>query len=132
ADIDAGSRGRASLDNRDRGRVDRQLYRQRILRAAIAGGILCSVLAYMVHVDFWMALAAFVLSLPQFVFVPLLSLTRRLAGRQTPRPTFRSVHGGTGGSNPLCSSGESGANSTPRLRQGNSPRPVMTGSASQS
>ena len=61
----------------------------------------------MVHVDFWMALAAFVLSLPQFVFVPLLSLTRRLAGRQTPRPTFRSVHGGTGGSNPLCSAGES-------------------------
>src|SRR5205823_14432426 len=80
ADIDAGSRGRASLDDRDRGRVDRQLYRQRILRAAIAGGILCSVLAYMVRVDFWMALAAFVLSLPQFVFVPLLSLTRRLAG----------------------------------------------------
>jgi hypothetical protein len=37
-------------------------------------------------------------------------LTRRLAGRQTPRPTFRSVHGGTGGSNPLCSSGESSAN----------------------
>jgi len=64
-------------------------------------------LAYMVHVDFWMALAAFVLSLPQFVFVPLLSLTRRLAGRQTPRPTFRSVHGGTGGSNPLCSSSQS-------------------------
>jgi len=39
-----------------------------------------------------------------------------LAGRQTPRPTFRSVHGGTGGSNPLCSSSESSANSTPSIR----------------
>jgi ABC-type multidrug transport system fused ATPase/permease subunit len=49
----------------------------------LEGGILCSVLAYMVHVDFWMALAAFVLFLPQFVFVPLMqgAMNRRTRAR---------------------------------------------------
>ncbi len=36
------------------------------------GGILLSVLAYMVHVDFWMALTAFLLFVPQLIFVPLM------------------------------------------------------------
>ena len=47
------------------------------------GGILCSVLAYMVHVDFWMAVSAFLLFLPQFVFVPLMqgAMNRRTRAR---------------------------------------------------
>lgn len=49
----------------------------------LQGGILCSVLAYMVHVDFWMALAAFLLFLPQFAFVPLMqgAMNRRTGAR---------------------------------------------------
>jgi ABC-type multidrug transport system fused ATPase/permease subunit len=49
----------------------------------LQGGILCSVLAYMVHVDFWMALIAFLLFLPQFVFVPVMqgSINRRARDR---------------------------------------------------
>ena len=49
----------------------------------LQGGILCSVLAYMVHVDFWMALAALLLFLPQFVFVPLMqaAMNRRTRAR---------------------------------------------------
>jgi ABC-type multidrug transport system fused ATPase/permease subunit len=35
-------------------------------------GIMLSVLSYLIHIDPWMALAAFGLFLPQFVFVPLL------------------------------------------------------------
>jgi len=38
----------------------------------LQGGILVSVLAYMVHVDFWMAATAFLLFVPQLVFVPLM------------------------------------------------------------
>jgi hypothetical protein len=38
----------------------------------LQGGILFSVLAYMVHVDFWMAGTAFALFVPQLVFVPLM------------------------------------------------------------
>ncbi len=38
----------------------------------LQGGILASVLAYLVHLDPWMALGAFVLFVPQFLFVPLL------------------------------------------------------------
>jgi ABC-type multidrug transport system fused ATPase/permease subunit len=38
----------------------------------LQGGILLSVLAYIVYLDPWMALAAFVIFLPQLVFVPLL------------------------------------------------------------
>jgi ABC-type multidrug transport system fused ATPase/permease subunit len=38
----------------------------------LQGGILCSVLAYMIHVDFWMAATAFLLFVPQLVFVPLM------------------------------------------------------------
>ena len=38
----------------------------------LQAGILCSVLAYMVHIDFWMAITAFILFLPQLIFVPLL------------------------------------------------------------
>jgi ABC-type multidrug transport system fused ATPase/permease subunit len=49
----------------------------------LQGGILCSVLAYMVHVDFWMALAAFLLFLPQFAFVPAMqgAMNRRIGAR---------------------------------------------------
>jgi ABC-type bacteriocin/lantibiotic exporter with double-glycine peptidase domain len=35
----------------------------------LRGGILASVLAYLVHLDAWMALAAFALFIPQFLFV---------------------------------------------------------------
>src|SRR5439155_23670260 len=38
----------------------------------LQGGILVSVLAYMVQVDFWMAPTAFLLFVPQLVFVPLM------------------------------------------------------------
>jgi ABC-type multidrug transport system fused ATPase/permease subunit len=38
----------------------------------LQGGILTSVLAYLIHIDPWMALGAFVLFVPQFLFVPLM------------------------------------------------------------
>jgi ABC-type multidrug transport system fused ATPase/permease subunit len=38
----------------------------------LQAGILMSVLAYMIHLDVWMALAAVAIFLPQFVFVPLM------------------------------------------------------------
>jgi ABC-type bacteriocin/lantibiotic exporter with double-glycine peptidase domain len=38
----------------------------------LQGGILCSVLGYMIHVELWMAATAFTLFVPQFVFVPLM------------------------------------------------------------
>jgi ABC-type multidrug transport system fused ATPase/permease subunit len=38
----------------------------------LQGGILLSVLAYIVHLDKWMAATAFALFLPQLVFVPLM------------------------------------------------------------
>src|SRR3984957_5180032 len=38
----------------------------------LQGGILISVLAYMIHVDFWMAATALLLFIPQLVFVPLM------------------------------------------------------------
>jgi ABC-type bacteriocin/lantibiotic exporter with double-glycine peptidase domain len=49
----------------------------------LQGGILLSVLAYIVHLDRWMAAAAFALFLPQLVFVPLLqgAINRRAGAR---------------------------------------------------
>ena len=49
----------------------------------LQAGILCSVLAYMVHVDFWMAVTAFLLFLPQLIFVPLMqdAMNRRTRDR---------------------------------------------------
>lgn len=49
----------------------------------LQGGILASVLAYMVHLDFWMAVAAFAIFVPQLVFVPLMqaAINRRTATR---------------------------------------------------
>jgi ABC-type multidrug transport system fused ATPase/permease subunit len=49
----------------------------------LQGGILCSVLAYMIHVDFWMAGTAFALFVPQLVFVPLMqgAMNRRTRAR---------------------------------------------------
>jgi ABC-type multidrug transport system fused ATPase/permease subunit len=49
----------------------------------LQGGILCSVLAYMVHVDVWMAGTAFALFVPQLVFVPLMqgAMNRRTRAR---------------------------------------------------
>ena len=49
----------------------------------LQGGILLSVLAYIVHVDRWMAGAAFALFLPQLVFVPLMqgAINRRAGAR---------------------------------------------------
>src|SRR5712691_2770591 len=38
----------------------------------LQGGILVSVLAYMIHVDFWMAATAFAFFVPQLIFVPLM------------------------------------------------------------
>lgn len=38
----------------------------------LQAGILLSVLAYIIHLDPWMALAAFAIFLPQLIFVPLL------------------------------------------------------------
>jgi ABC-type multidrug transport system fused ATPase/permease subunit len=49
----------------------------------LQGGILVSVLAYMIHVDFWMAATAFLLFVPQVVFVPLMqgAMNRRTRDR---------------------------------------------------
>ena len=49
----------------------------------LQGGILFSVLAYMIHVDFWMAGTAFALFVPQLVFVPLMqgAMNRRTRAR---------------------------------------------------
>lgn len=49
----------------------------------LQGGILFSVLAYMIHVDFWMAATAFVFFVPQLVFVPLMqgAMNRRTGAR---------------------------------------------------
>ena len=49
----------------------------------LQGGILVSVLAYMIHVDFWMVGAAFAPFVPQLVFVPLMqgAMNRRTRGR---------------------------------------------------
>ena len=46
-------------------------------------GIMMSVLAYLIHIDPWMALAAFGLFIPQLVFVPLLqaAVNRRTGAR---------------------------------------------------
>ena len=40
----------------------------------LQGGILASVLAYLIHIDRWMALGAFALFVPQFLFVPLIQV----------------------------------------------------------
>jgi ABC-type multidrug transport system fused ATPase/permease subunit len=47
------------------------------------GGVLLSVLAYIVHIDRWMALAAFALFLPRLIFVPLMqgAINRRAGAR---------------------------------------------------
>ena len=49
----------------------------------LQGGILLSVLAYMIHVDLWMAGTAFALFVPQLVFVPLMqgAMNRRTRAR---------------------------------------------------
>jgi ABC-type multidrug transport system fused ATPase/permease subunit len=49
----------------------------------LQGGVLLSVLAYMIHLDPWMAAAAFALFVPQLVFVPILqsSIIRRTGAR---------------------------------------------------
>ena len=49
----------------------------------LQAGILLSVLAYIVHIDRWMAAAAFALFVPQLVFVPLMqgAINRRAGAR---------------------------------------------------
>jgi ABC-type multidrug transport system fused ATPase/permease subunit len=49
----------------------------------LQGGILLSVLAYLIHIDPWMALGAFGLFVPQFLFVPLMqaAVNRRAGSR---------------------------------------------------
>ena len=49
----------------------------------LQGGILCSVLAYMIHVDLWMAATAFALFVPQLLFVPMMqgAMNRRTRAR---------------------------------------------------
>ncbi len=66
----------------------------------LQGGILCSVLAYMIHVDIWMAGTAFALFIPQLVFVPLMqgAMNRRIRERvRIIRQLSVSVVEGTGG-----------------------------------
>jgi ABC-type multidrug transport system fused ATPase/permease subunit len=49
----------------------------------LQGGVLLSVLAYMIHVDLWMGGTAFALFVPQLVFVPLMqgAMNRRTGAR---------------------------------------------------
>jgi ABC-type multidrug transport system fused ATPase/permease subunit len=49
----------------------------------LQAGIMASVFAYLIHIDPWMALAAFALVIPQLVFVPLLqaAINRRTGAR---------------------------------------------------
>ena len=49
----------------------------------LQGGILVSVLAYMIHVDFWMGATALLFFVPQLVFVPLMqgAMNRRTRAR---------------------------------------------------
>jgi ABC-type bacteriocin/lantibiotic exporter with double-glycine peptidase domain len=49
----------------------------------LQAGIMASVLAYLVHIDRWMAVAAFAIFVPQVVFVPLLqsAVNRRTGAR---------------------------------------------------
>jgi ABC-type multidrug transport system fused ATPase/permease subunit len=49
----------------------------------LQGGVLLSVLAYMIHLDAWMALIAAIIFVPQLVFVPLVqgAIMRRTASR---------------------------------------------------
>ena len=49
----------------------------------LQGGILASVFAYLIHLDPWMALGAFALFVPQFLFVPLMqtAVNRRAGAR---------------------------------------------------
>jgi ABC-type multidrug transport system fused ATPase/permease subunit len=64
------------------------------------GGILVSVLAYIIHVDLWMALAVFLLFVPQLIFVPLMqgSMNERVRARvQIIRELSISVVEGTAG-----------------------------------
>jgi ABC-type multidrug transport system fused ATPase/permease subunit len=66
----------------------------------LQGGILVSVLAYMIHVDFWMAATAFALFVPQLIFVPLMqgAMNRRTRARvQTIRLLSVSVVEGISG-----------------------------------
>jgi ABC-type bacteriocin/lantibiotic exporter with double-glycine peptidase domain len=66
----------------------------------LQGGVLLSVLAYMIHVDLWMAGTALTLFVPQLVFVPLMqgAMNRRTHARvQTIRELSISVVEGGGG-----------------------------------
>ncbi len=56
---------------------------QSISEPLLQAGTMLSVLAYLIHVDVWMALAAFGLFIPQLVLVPLLqaALNRRTGAR---------------------------------------------------
>jgi ABC-type multidrug transport system fused ATPase/permease subunit len=56
---------------------------QSISEPMLQGGTMLSVSAYLIHIDIWMALAAFGLFIPQFVIVPLLqvALNRRSGAR---------------------------------------------------
>jgi ABC-type bacteriocin/lantibiotic exporter with double-glycine peptidase domain len=66
----------------------------------LQGGILLSVLAYMIHVDLWMAGTALTLFVPQLIFVPLMqgAMNRRTHARvQTIRQLGISVVEGLSG-----------------------------------
>jgi ABC-type bacteriocin/lantibiotic exporter with double-glycine peptidase domain len=56
---------------------------QSISEPMLQGGTMLAVLAYLIHIDIWMALAAFGLFIPQLVIVPLLqiALNRRSGAR---------------------------------------------------
>jgi ABC-type multidrug transport system fused ATPase/permease subunit len=66
----------------------------------LQAGIMLSVLAYLIHIDPWMALAAFGLFIPQLVFVPLLqaAVNRRTGARiQVLRQLGAAMIGGNDG-----------------------------------
>jgi ABC-type multidrug transport system fused ATPase/permease subunit len=66
----------------------------------LQAGIMLSVLAYLIHIDPWMALAAFGLFIPQLVFVPLLqsAVNRRTGDRiQVLRQLGAAMIGGNDG-----------------------------------
>jgi ABC-type multidrug transport system fused ATPase/permease subunit len=68
----------------------------------LRGGIMLSVLAYLIHIDPWMALTAFGIFIPQLVFVPLLqaAVNRRTGARiQVLRRLGIAMIAGAGGAN---------------------------------
>jgi ABC-type multidrug transport system fused ATPase/permease subunit len=72
----------------------------------LQAGIMLSVFAYLIHIDPWMALAAFGLFIPQLIFVPLLqsAVNRRTGARiQVLRQLGAAMIAGSGGADAASS-----------------------------